>query len=386
MITDIDSVVLTNDTTYELRAKTVRELVDGFYEDDLTGYVEGFGGKLDIRPAYQRAYVYSRKAAQAVIETILNGAPLSNMYWVDLGNGNYELLDGQQRSISICQFVHGYYTIRIDGSDCYFKNLADDQKKQILNYKLQVYEIKGKQSEVIRWFRVINQPNSPLTHQEIRNSIYTGTWLSDAKNYFSRPGGGADNRFSYLTGGVANRQEILEIALTWIAGEEGITDYMGQHQDDADASHLINYFEDVCKWIEKVTGGDDEPARVKLGKVWGELYNAYAKDFVIDREKIDAEIDRLCRDAEVNEKPKGFYPYIISGDVRHLTQRQFKRSDKERKFREQGGVCPVCGGKFTLKEMEADHVKPYTDGGLTVYDNLQMLCMDCNRRKGSGVC
>lgn len=386
MITDMDSVVLTNDTTYELRAKTVRELVDGFYEDDLTGHVEGFGGKLDIRPAYQRAYVYSRKAAQAVIETILNGAPLSNMYWVDLGNGNYELLDGQQRSISICQFVHGYYTIRIDGSDCYFKNLADDQKKQILNYKLQVYEIKGKQSEVIRWFRVINQPNSPLTHQEIRNSIYTGAWLSDAKNYFSRPGGGADNRFSHLTGGVANRQEILEIALTWIAGEEGITDYMGQHQDDADASHLINYFEDVCKWVEKVTGGDDELARVKLGKVWGELYNAYAKDFVIDREKIDAEIDRLCRDAEVNEKPKGFYPYIISGDVRHLTQRQFKRSDKERKFREQGGVCPVCGGKFTLKEMEADHVKPYTDGGLTVYDNLQMLCVDCNRRKGSGMC
>lgn len=386
MITDSDSVVLTNDTTYELRAKTVRELVDGFYEDDQTGHVEGFGGKLDIRPAYQRAYVYNRKAAQAVIETILNGAPLSNMYWVDLGNGNYELLDGQQRSISICQFVHGDYTIRIDGSDCYFKNLADDQKKQILNYKLQVYEIKGKQSEVIRWFRVINQPNSPLTHQEIRNSIYTGTWLSDAKKYFSRPGGGADNRFSYLTGGVANRQEILEIALTWIAGEEGITDYMGQHQDDADASHLINYFEDVCKWIEKVTGRDDEPARVKLGKVWGELYKAYAKDFVIDREKIDAEIDRLCRDAEVNEKPKGFYPYIISGDVRHLTQRQFKRSDKERKFREQGGVCPVCGGKFTLKEMEADHVKPYTDGGLTVYDNLQMLCVDCNRRKGSGMC
>lgn len=386
MITDIDSVVLTTDTTYELRAKTVRELVDGFYEDDLTGHVEGFGGKLDIRPAYQRAYVYNRKAAQAVIETILNGAPLSNMYWVDLGNGNYELLDGQQRSISICQFVQGDYTIRIDGSDCYFKNLADDQKKQILNYKLQVYEIKGKQSEVIRWFRVINQPNSPLTHQEIRNSIYTGAWLADAKNYFSRPGGGADNRFSYLTGGVANRQEILEIALTWIAGEEGITDYMGQHQDDANASHLINYFEDVCKWIEKVTGGDDEPARVKLGKVWGELYKAYAKDFVIDREKIDAEIDRLCRDAEVNEKPKGFYPYIISGDVRHLTQRQFKRSDKERKFREQGGVCPVCGGKFTLKEMEADHVIPYTDGGLTVYDNLQMLCVDCNRRKGSGQC
>lgn len=384
--TEMESIVLTGATTYELRAKTVREVYEGFNENIETGQVTGFGGNLDIRPAYQREYVYGRKAAQAVIETILKGAPLSNMYWVDLQNGQYELLDGQQRTISICQFVDNQWTVKIEGNDTYFKNLHEDQKKQILNYKLQVYEIRGKQSDVIRWFTVINQPNSPLTAQEIRNSVYTGTWLTSAKSYFSNPQGGAANRYGYLTGGDAKRQEILETALVWIAGEDGITLYMAEHQFDENADQLKEHFKAVCEWVENVTGGDEEASRVKLGKQWGELYNKYHDTFVINREEIDEEIDRLCKDREVNDKPKGFYPYIISGDVKCLTQRQFKRHDKEAKFREQKGVCPVCGKVCTLKEMEADHIKPYSDGGLTVYENLQMLCSDCNQRKGNGTC
>lgn len=373
--------------SYELLPKTVGELAEGYIEDAITGKVTGFNGKLIINPEWQREYIYSSKQKQAVIETIINGAPLSNMYWAKRGDSEYECLDGRQRSQSICLFVTNMFTVNFRGNQVYFRNMPRDIRERILNYELQVYEVNGSESDKIRWFRTINIPGSPLTEQELRNSIFTGTWLKAAKAYFSNPSGGGANRYGHLTGGVANRQEILEIALYWIAGsEEGIELYMAEHQDDEDASELIAYFKQVCAWIEKVIGGDEAESRIKLGKKWGDLYRKYHETFVIDREEIDKTIGELIANDEVNEKPKGFYPYVITGNTNELFQRQFKKTMKEKKYREQKGICPVCGGHFALNELEADHIIPWKDGGKTTYENLQMLCQDCNRRKSCGVC
>lgn len=388
----VESIRESQTASYKLVPKTIRELVNGYHENKVTGEVVGFGGKLNIRPAYQREYIYGRKQAQAVIETIINKAPLSNMYWLKTSDCGFECADGQQRGLSICQFVHGDdgmgdWTIKFRGNDCYFRNLPRNIREDILNYELQVYEITGTEEDVIHWFRTINIPGSALTEQELRNSVYTGTWLTDAKHYFSRPNGGADNRYSYLTGGVANRQEILEIALYWIAGsDEKIESYMAKHQHDTNADELKNYFIDVCTWVESVIGEDENGGRIKLGKKWGDLYREFHDKFEINREEIDSKIGELIADDEVNEKPKGFYPYIISGDVRCLFQRQFSKAMREKKYREQEGVCPMCGEHFAIKDMEADHIKPWKDKGTTTYDNLQMLCKECNNRKSSGMC
>lgn len=386
-IEDMETIYESQSASYELMPKTIGELVEGYGEDAITGKVTGFNGKLIINPEFQRDYIYKEKQRQAVIETIINGAPLSNMYWAKRGDSEYECLDGRQRSQSICQFVKGEWTVNFRGNQVQFRNLPRDIRERILNYELQVYEVNGSESDKIRWFRTINIPGSPLTEQELRNSIFTGTWLKAAKAYFSNPSGGAANRYGHLTGGIANRQEILEVALYWITGsEEGIELYMGEHQDDEDASELITYFKKVCAWVEEIIGEDEAPARVKLGKTWGDLYRKYHETFVIDREEIDKTIDRLIRDDEVNEKPKGFYPYVITKDIKELFQRQFNKTMKEKKYREQNGICPVCGGHFTLNQMQADHVKPWSDGGKTTYENLQMLCQDCNGRKSNGIC
>lgn len=389
---NVESIRETQSASYELQPKTVRQLVDGFHEDFETGKVVAFGGKLVLSPPWQREYVYGRKQAQAVIETIVNNAPLSNMYWTSNADGTMECLDGRQRSQSICQFVHNQWSVNFRGNSVNFRGLPTDIKERILNYELQVYEVKGKESDKLAWFETINIPGSPLTSQELRNSIFTGTWLTAAKEYFSKPNGGAANRFGYLTGGVANRQEILEIALTWITGsEDKITEYMSEHREDENADELINYFEKVCAWAEEIIGNDDAPARVKLGKSkkgddWGTLYRKYHDTFVIDREKIEMQLKELKMDDEVNEKPNGFYPYIISGNPHCLFQRQYSKAMKEKKYIEQQGICPVCGKHYALSAMEGDHVIAWRDGGKTTYDNLQMLCKDCNRRKASGIC
>lgn len=389
---DSESIRETQSASYELLPKTVAQLAEGFIEDIETGKVVAFGGNLILSPEWQREFIYGRKQSQAVIETIINGAPLNNMYWFKNDDGSFECGDGRQRSQSICQFIHNKWTVNFRGNNVYFRNLPRDIKERILNYQLQVYEVNGTHSDKLHWFRTTNIPGSPLTEQELRNSIFTGAWLTNAKEYFSKMNGGAANRYGYLTGGVANRQEILEIALTWITGSEDyIEEYMAEHQHDEDASELINYFKQVCTWVEKVIGDDDSPARVKLGKSkkgddWGSLYRNYHETFVIDREKIDEQLKALKMDDEVNEKPNGFYPYIISGNTQCLFQRQFSKAMKEKKYIEQNGICPVCGKHYSLTAMEGDHIKAWRDGGKTTYDNLQMLCKECNRRKASGIC
>lgn len=390
---ELEEINLNRSTTYTLRPKTVAEVVEGFKENLETGQVVGFGGRLDIRPAYQREFVYGHAAQQAVIETVLNGAPLSNLYWVKNADGSFECLDGQQRTLSLCYFITGHYTIKWNGCATGFRALPPDLKKKILSYKLQVYEVDGNKSDIIKWFRIINQPCSPLKDQEIRNSVFTGTWLTAAKYFFSRKNEGAHNRYKHLMSGDPTRQEILETALEWISyaqyggknTDKNICCYMGEHQEDADAGELIEYFEKVCKWAEEVVGDYNfNSDLIKLGSRWGELYHKYHETFVIDREKIDAEIERLRLDNEVNGKPKGFIPYIITGNPNELFQRQFRTEMKKKQYIIQKGICAHCGGHFELSQMEADHIIPWADGGKTSEDNLQMLCTDCNRRKSSG--
>lgn len=381
----------TQSASYELKPKTIREISDGFVENKATGKVTTMNGNLILSPEYQREFIYGRKQSQAVIETIINGAPLNNMYWFKNEDGTFECADGRQRTQSICQFVHNDWSVNFRGSNLNFRNLPSDIKERILNYQLQVYEVNGTHSDKLHWFRTTNIPGSPLTEQELRNSIFTGTWLTAAKEYFSKMGEGAANRYSYLTGGVANRQEILEIALSWIAGgEDKIEEYMAEHQHDEDAEELKTYFKTVCAWAEAIIGDDTSSNRVKLGKSkkgddWGTLYRKYHDTFVIDRERIDKIILDLKMDDEVNERQNGFYPYVISGNPNCLFQRQFSKAMKEKKFIEQGGVCAICGCKITLKDCEADHVIPWSKGGKTTYDNLQVTCKDCNGGKSNSI-
>jgi len=355
----------------ELKEITICELAEEYNDNDEGGVV-GFGGKLDIRPPYQREFIYKEKERNAVIDTVTKGFPLNVMYWAVRADGNFEIIDGQQRTISICQYVNGDFSV--DGLAIH--NLPKDKKEQILNYELSVYQCKGKDSERLDWFETINIAGKVLTPQELKNAVYSGSWVSDAKRYFSRATGPSYGLASDYLSGSANRQEYLETAIKWIAKDDTIKDYMSKHQKDKNAEELWEYFKAVIAWIEATF---TEKRRFMKGVDWGTLYNEY-KDGKYDAKVIEGETAKLILDDDVT-KNSGIYPYILTRDEKHLSIRSFTPAMKQKVYEKQKGKCKVCGEKFNLNEMEADHIDPWHDGGKTTEGNCQMLCKKDNRRK-----
>ena len=357
----------------ELLDLTVRELVED-YEDDEEGGVSGYGGKLDIRPPFQREFIYKDKQRNAVIDSILKGFPLNVMYWADRGDGTFEIIDGQQRTISIAQYVEGDFSFNKQ----YFHNLPSDIEDKIYDYKLMVYVCSGTDSEKLEWFKTINIAGEKLTNQELRNAVYAGTWLSDAKRYFSRNGCPAYRIGNAYVNGSPIRQDYLETAIKWIS-EDSIEDYMGTHQHDADALPLWEYFQSVIEWVE-ATFTNTRP-QIMRGVDWGTLYNDF-KDADLDADEIEQETARLILDDDVTRNA-GIYPYILTREEKHLNIRAFTDNMKQKVYAKQSGICVICEDKFRNEEMEADHIRPWSEGGKTNEDNCQMLCKTCNREKSA---
>ena len=353
---------------------TVRELVDGYRDDGEDGVV-GYHGLLDIRPPYQREFVYSPEQRAAVIDTVREKYPLSVMYWMKRADGTFEVLDGQQRTLSICQYVAGDYFVDWDGTPRAFHNLTSDLADKILNYMLTVYVCEGTADERRRWFERINIAGERLTPQEILNATYAGPWTTDAKRHFSKtncPAYGLAK--DYLTG-VCIRQDFLQTAIGWIASGK-VADYMAAHQHDPDASELWLYFQSVISWVKAKF---PKYRREMKGIAWGTLYNRHRAE-TLDAAKLEAEVARLMADSDVAKK-SGIYEYVLDGDERHLQIRAFDGNTKREVYERQKGVCKRCRKAFAIEEMEADHVTPWSKGGHTVAANCQLLCRACNRRK-----
>lgn len=352
----------------KLKEITVRELTKGYQDNNENGVV-GYGGKLDIRPPFQREFVYKDKQRDAVINTVTKGFPLNAMYWAVREDGNFEIIDGQQRTISLCQYVAGDFSIE----GLAFHNLPKDKQEQILNYRMMIYFCSGTDSEKLEWFRTINIAGEELSDQELRNAVYSGSWVSDAKRYFSknsRPKIGDD----YLNGS-ANRQEYLETAIDWIS-EGKIEEYMSKRQHDKDAKALWEYFQAVINWVKSVFTTYRKEMK---GVPFGFLYNEF-KGKKLDAKKLEKEIAKLMEDEDVTNK-KGVYSYVLTRKEKFLSIRSFNDKQKREAYERQKGVCPICKKKWKIEEMEADHITPWHEGGMTTAKNCQMLCKDDNRRK-----
>lgn len=358
-----------------LQEITIRELIQNYADNQENG-VKAYGGLLDVRPPYQREFVYGDKERMAVIDTVMQGFPLNVMYWAVRDDGTYEIIDGQQRTISICQYVNGDFAFDMR----YFHNLQADEQTKSLDYKLMVYLCEGSDSEKLKWFETINIAGKELTKQELRNAVYSGSWVSDAKRYFSKNNCAASQIGGKYLNGSAIRQEYLETAISWIS-KGNIEVYMSNHQHDANALALWQYFQSVITWLEGTFVHTPERQRIMKGIDWGELYDAYHTQ-VIDTKSVEAAIKRLILDDDVTNK-KGIYAYVLTGKEKHLNIRAFSEAQKLAAYERQAGICAECGKHFELSQMEADHITPWAKGGKTAAENCQMLCRECNRRKSS---
>ena len=373
---------------------SIADLFNGFVNNEEEGVytyirIDGELIKTDIRPPYQREFVYSDDKRNKVIETLSRNLPLGVIYLAKNSDGTMEVIDGQQRIMSICKYLNGDFSVNGIADflnektfNCeLYKNTAI--YKQIMSYNnLLAYIVEGDDDEKLDWFRTINISGEKLTEQELLNANYTGEWLCSAKRKFSKTNCVAFKKGNKLVNGSPIRQDYLETALSWISGgKENIQKYMAEHQFDKDAESLWKYFVEVIEWVEKTFTYRKE----MKGIDWGKLYREYGK-VEYNVAELEEKVKALMADDDVNSK-KGIYEYVLSNcskdKERHLSIRKFSDKDKRTAYERQNGICPICGKHHEIDEMEGDHIIPWSKGGKTTIDNLQMLCKKCNREKGS---
>jgi len=363
---------------------TVGDIARGYINNEEQG-VRGYGGQLDIRPPYQREFIYNENEQQAVISTVLKGYPLNVMYWVRRSEDAecpYEVMDGQQRTLSLCEYVDGKFAYDFKN----FFNQPADIQKIILDYPLTIYLCEGEPSEKLEWFKTKNIAGKPLNEQEINNAVYAGPFVTDAKRHFSKSNCGAYRLGKDLVNGTPIRQEFLKKALEWMAEHEiregkpqSVVGYMAEHQHDPNANNLWTYFQNVLNWT--ITNFDLKKfKKIMKGLNWALYYDKYHST-TLDTADLASRISKLILDSDV-QKQMGIIPYVLTGDERHLDLRSFPEDIKLAVWEKQHHICPSCQKEFDYEFMEGDHITPWREGGRTVIENCQMLCRECNRRKG----
>lgn len=384
-----------------LKQYTVADIVEGFVYNEFEGRgLFGLGGKLTIQPEYQRNYIYATGGRDvAVIESILKGYPLGLIYFNVAGEDDLEVLDGQQRITSIGRFTTGKFAILVDGREQNFSSLPVEQQQKILDTELLVYECEGTESEIKEWFKTINIAGVPLNEQELRNAIYSGPFVTAAKQVFSNNGNAMQQKWGHFVKGVVERQGVLEVGLDWVSASQGmsIDAYMAKHRHSSDISELERYFNTVIDWVTGVFTG--VPDKEMQGLEWGRLYETY-KGKAYNPAEIEADLRELQGDLAVGNK-KGIYEYLLGGkeDPVLLNVRLFDDRIKRKAYAEQTakaeaeGIsnCPICavGSNanstriYKLKEMDADHVTAWSRGGESILENCEMLCKSHNRAKGN---
>ncbi|TDE89586.1 DUF262 domain-containing protein [Occultella glacieicola] len=384
----------------DLRHYTVEEVLTGFVYNELEGKgLFGLAGKLVIQPEYQRHYIYGDgKKDVAVIDSLLKGYPLGLIYFNVDGN-KLEVLDGQQRITSVGRFVTGKFAIKVDGKEQTFSSLPLESQELIKQSDLLVYECQGTEKEIKEWFETINITGVPLNTQELLNAIYSGPFVTKAKAEYSNSINANMQKWSAYVKGDPKRQEILAVALSWVAAPYGdkVAGYLAKHRQDADINELKTYFTTVIDWVSSVfTRPPDSEMR---GLEWGRLYEEHhSKSY--DAAAIDQAVEELRGDPAV-ESNKGIYEYLLGGktNTQLLKVRLFDTATRNAAYKRQttkakaDGVsnCPLCAVGtnanksyiYKLAEMEADHVSAWSKGGATTLENCEMLCITHNRSKGN---
>lgn len=388
-------------TTF-LNNLTVEEICKGFVYNELEGKgLFGWSGKLVIQPEYQRNYLYAeQKMEEDVIRSVLNGYPLGLIYFNKVGEDKYEVLDGQQRITSLGRFMTGKFPLIDDsGMPHYFNPMQDDLKKKIKDTPLTIYICEGEESEIKAWFRTINIYGIKLNHQEIANAVYSGPFVTKAKEEFSNSRNANIQKWSAYIKGNVSRQEILRVALEWVsrsAADDVVDAYMSKHRYDTDISELKTYFSSVIDWISGVFTDVESEMR---GLEWGRMYETY-HNTPYDPTEVSSLVHALYGDAAVKNR-KGVFEYILGGcqNTRLLDIRVFEESTKKAVYSKQTDEAKACGKSncplcalgsdqnakkiWKYNEMDADHVTAWSNGGATDISNCQMLCKTHNRAKGN---
>jgi len=332
----------------------------------------------------------------AVVDSLAKGYPLGLLYFVKTAPDRYEVLDGQQRITSFGRFATGKLAIKdAHGMEQYVDGIAADIREKIMNAPLTVYVCEGEESEIKSWFKTINIAGEPLNEQEVNNAIYSGPFVTRAKEVFSNSQNAAIQKWSTYVRGPAARQAFLATALEWVSKGQ-VEGYMNKHRFDTDIRELQTYFVSVIDWIESVF---TESYGEMCGLEWGDLYERYHKT-AYNAAKLSERVMKLMEDVSVTDK-RGIFEYVLGGErePKLINVRVFKPAEAKAAYRRQTDAanrkgksnCPLCAVGHSanakriwdFKDMDADHVTAWSKGGKTDASNCQMLCKTHNRAKGN---
>lgn len=402
----------------------VRDLVEGYVNNLINeeGGVSSMNNRMTLRPKYQRGYIADLEPmwCENLINSILCGYPINRIYiGVDeserdkpsFSDWALEMLDGQQRSITICDYVKGNFSITIDGYRYAFHNLSKEQQEAILDYPIDVTYCVGPESARIAWFKRINQPNSILTPQELRNATYIGEWLEAAKKFFSATSSKSNRQINdkndkycagnYSAGRRIERSEYLELAIDWVAydvypdlrgkadEDDRIIRYMAEHQHDMNANEIIEHYKAVIDWVNDVFFHDGAPKSWQSVRTqeWGRIYSEYKNLALTNDEKLY--ISKRTKEivsygAAIYQISDGIYEWVLRGEKdeevgKYLHLRGFKLEDKVAMYNTQGGIDPITGAAHPIEDMESHHIIPWKNGGQTIYDNQIVIHKDTHK-------
>ena len=398
---------------------TLAELAEGYADtsEDVNGSVIAWNGQLIVRPKFQRSFVVDGdvKWQSNLINSVLNNRPIGVMYFGLVNDGGdkklYYNIDGQQRLMTLCEFINGDLPLRMINDDgttkmVDFLSIPTEWQRKIKQYKPSIKVGVGTSDELLQWFKTINQPICELTDQELRNAAYNGLWCKLAKRAFSksktteRPtehnGFVMDKNEVYYYDKYTmklepERQDVLELAIDWASmqvygvgldKDSRIEDYMDAHRYDDNVDDLITRYKAVIDWARKIFNAEYLEQKCAQNVDWGRLYATYG-DKEYDLDELNALVDRYFMDEEVTAN-SAVFEYVLMGcpaDKRNmLILRSFTAVDKSKMYKMQGGIDPIDGEKYKLEEMDAHHIVAWENGGKTELSN-GVLISKANHKK-----
>lgn len=171
--------------------------------------------ELVISPKYQRKSVWNEKAKSYLIDTIVRGLPIPQVFVrqkidTQLGLTTREIIDGQQRLRAIIGFYENDFPImKIHNKDFagkYYSDLEEDEKLSFLDYQVPVELIKSPDDNVIYdMFMRVNTNSLVLNKQELRNAKYWGDLKVLAYNLSSKW------RFIFTENSIIKEKDIIRM-------------------------------------------------------------------------------------------------------------------------------------------------------------------------------
>jgi hypothetical protein len=383
---------------------------------------------INLTPAFQRSYeCWDNKTKIVLIETILVGRALNPIYVVVNDDDNelqYDMVDGLHRVSTIRDFIENKFKLngnffldddfgeRYNGK--YFRDFTPTEQSNFRIYSIQmnILDVSYHHDKVKlqNYWQILNRAGSRLNVFEFDKMVYGEYFniITEYKEEIAKSGifhTRKDHRGYYES----QINDMLALSSTLPSSWASITSVCKKYMEDE-----LGKTPDLIK--EKVTS-DGDKIRKKLetlAYILNEMEELFKHGKFSSRERIYHMMVARClfhfktkaifvklRDELVSQlldifkddimkipKNAKFQRLLIEKVdevnrklyVKHDTKRLFPPHLIDRKIAEQDNKCTMCTGVLG-QDCHGDHIIPWTDGGETTYENLQVLHSRCHRKK-----